>query len=209
MQNKFYVYSHYTADTDEIFYVGKGCDNRCNQKTHRNKWWRSIVKAHGFVVKFIEKNLSEELAFELETFNIQKIGRRDLEAGPLVNTTDGGEGTSGNKMSRETRDKMSEKKKGRHLSEDHKQKLREIFKGKQMSLEIRKKISNSLTGRKWKGKPLSSSQKEHISEALKGRQFSEDHKQKLREARTGKHCTEETKRKIAETLHQNAQQRSR
>ena len=39
----------------------------------------------------------------------------------IVNTTDGGEGTSGNKMSRETRDKMSEKKKGRHLSEDHKQ----------------------------------------------------------------------------------------
>ena len=67
--NKFYVYVHYRLDTNKPFYVGKGFGNRAD--------------------------ISEDQAFELETFLIEFIGRKHLGLGPLVNMTDGGDGVGG------------------------------------------------------------------------------------------------------------------
>ena len=44
----FYIYQHLKADTNAIFYVGKGKGNRCDQKKGRNSYWHKVVNKHGF-----------------------------------------------------------------------------------------------------------------------------------------------------------------
>ena len=36
MNKKFYVYEWYNIDTNEVFYVGKGCGNRYKTTSRRN-----------------------------------------------------------------------------------------------------------------------------------------------------------------------------
>jgi len=50
---KFYTYAHYTADTNELFYIGKGTRTRFKQVCNRNKWWHNKVSKHGFVSKIL------------------------------------------------------------------------------------------------------------------------------------------------------------
>jgi hypothetical protein len=92
----------------------------------------------------------------------------------------------------ETREKMSEKKKGRKLTDEHKNKIREAHKGKKKpkSEETKEKISKSLIGnsRRKNGKKTWKPDEEYkakMSAILKGR------KQKP--------VTEETRRKMSES----------
>jgi hypothetical protein len=86
----------------EPFYVGKGHLDRCEygmkysnftSNLHKKNTIKKIIESgqQPIIVK-IHENLLEDKAFELETFFISKIGRRDMKTGPLVNLTDGGEG---------------------------------------------------------------------------------------------------------------------
>lgn len=127
----FYVYIHRKKTTKEVFYVGKGKFNRAYEKTSRNKFWRSIVLKHGFIVEFVETGLQEWYAFELEQNLISYYGRRDCGEGSLVNATEGGEGTAGHIWSDE-------------LKEWRRQKTIEQFKDPAM----RKKASLARKGRK-------------------------------------------------------------
>lgn len=102
----------------EPFYVGKGRDRRmffhlyecsgCKSKIRFNRI-RSIRKSgmEPVVLKVID-NLLERDALEMEKKIIQLIGRKDLNAGPLINLTDGGEGESGWKWSDEQKQKLSD-----------------------------------------------------------------------------------------------------
>lgn len=90
-----YVYAHYKATTGEIFYIGKGSGcKRFKSSRQRSAWWKSVVAKHGFRVEIIQDGLQEWAALELECALIALHGRADLGLGPLVNLTDGGEGTS-------------------------------------------------------------------------------------------------------------------
>ena len=90
---KCYVYLHIKATDGEPFYVGKGHrKDRCGSKFSRSKFWHNIVKKYGFDIIILEENLTPEKAIELEKYWIERIGRRDLGKGPLVNLTDGGDG---------------------------------------------------------------------------------------------------------------------
>jgi len=82
-----YVYGHYTADTDELFYIGKGTGHRAYQKTNRNIHWERKVEKHGYVVKILEDGLTDEEAFSREINLINEIG---LDR--LVNMDEGGKG---------------------------------------------------------------------------------------------------------------------
>ena len=187
-----FTYGEYVFEY-EPFYVGKGsyeqykyhltekcqhCDPNTFKVRKINKI-RKITNDEPIIVKYKE-NIIEEEAFKLEISLIDTIGRYDLKKGPLVNLTDGGEGTSN--PSKETRKKLSESSTGR-----------------KMSIETRRKMSISKLGNKNPqfGKPKTKKQKDILRRKLIGRTISEETKKKISIKNKGKRITNETKRKIS------------
>ena len=126
------VYEHLRNDTNEVFYVGIGEEEkRAFSKKNRNKYWKNIINKVGYSVNIIHKDIDWEDACKIEKLLIEKYGRKDLGKGNLVNMTDGGEGVFGLIMSEETRRKMSEAQKGN----------KSINFGKTLSEETRRKMS--------------------------------------------------------------------
>ena len=135
------VYEHIRNDTNEVFYVGIGkTSSRAFSKNNRTKYWKNIVNKVSYSVNIIHKDIDWENACKIEKLLIEKYGRKDLGLGNLVNMTDGGNGTFGLIMSEETRQKMSEAKKGKTRSEETRQKISEAKKGK-ISNMLGKKLS--------------------------------------------------------------------
>lgn len=154
----YYVYQHRRADTGEIFYVGKGKNNRCFQTRNRNKHWKNIVNKTTYSVEILYDNLEEPVANLVE---IGLIALYNSQGKVLCNVTLGGEGCSGFKHSIESKEVMAKKRLGIKLSDEHKRKIGESQKGKIISEEQRKKISESL-----KGKKLSEAHKRAIREGM-------------------------------------------
>lgn len=85
----------------EPFYVGKGCNNRCNFHTkyvdEKNKLKQNIINKiiknnkNPIIIKLYE-NITEYSAFRIEKYLINLIGRRDIKTGCLSNLTNGGDG---------------------------------------------------------------------------------------------------------------------
>lgn len=121
--NKFCVYGHYTADTNELFYVGKGTEFRSRQfgKTNRNNYWIKVANAHGVRVEIFARDLLEHEAFDKEIEIIAKYN-------PRCNFTKGGDGPTGVHRSAETRQKLSDVQKGKLLDEEHKKRIGEGLK---------------------------------------------------------------------------------
>lgn len=142
--NNFYVYQHRRLDTGEVFYVGKGYNKRAFSKHSRSSHWYNIVNKSDYKVEFVDINLDEETAFELEIFTIEFYGRKDLGLGTLINLTDGGDGVSN--PSKEIRIKIGNANRGKTLSTEIKEKMSIAQSNK--SEEYRNKISKSLKGRK-------------------------------------------------------------
>lgn len=166
--NNFYVYvyldprkiGNYNYDSYEFdflpFYVGKGIGTRIYQhccKSHlKNTKTKKRATIIGIlndglrpVVLKIEKNLTEELSFDLERKLIKLIGRSDLGFGPLCNLTDGGDGVSGAICSEEHRIKTSESLKNIPKSKEHNKKVSEALKYIPKSKEHKENLKKSLT----------------------------------------------------------------
>lgn len=158
---EFYVYQHLKANTNAVFYIGKGKGKRCNQKAGRNQYWHRVVNKHGFVPKIIVDGIDEELAFLCEAELIDKYKKLGVK---LVNATDGGEGASGYKHTEEHKEKMLGNEywklvktngfKGKTHSEEQKEKWSKTRKGSygtrngvKLSEEIKAKISASKAGK--------------------------------------------------------------
>lgn len=148
MKKKFYIYAHINLSNDEIFYIGKGCGNRSNKTTNRSEFWNNIVSKYGYDILLIEEELTEEESFELEKYYINKIGRRDLGLGTLVNMTDGGEGSSN--ISESTRYKHSVNNTGdgnpfygKKHNEESRSKIRESRSKQVFSEESKKRMSEA------------------------------------------------------------------
>lgn len=92
MRKVFYVYEHIRLDSEEVFYVGKGCKYRDRCPDGRNDWWNYVAEKAGWTWRRVYDGLSNPCAFTLEKLHIAKL--RSLGA-PLVNLTDGGEGSPG------------------------------------------------------------------------------------------------------------------
>jgi hypothetical protein len=188
--NNYYIYLHINLITGEPFYVGKGKNKRAFSKNKRSKWWHHIVDKHGYDIIFLETNLTVTQAWYDEMYWIKRIGRKDLNKGPLVNLTDGGEGSLNykhneeamknimdfvnrrdyygsknpnynNKWSIEKRNTLSEKLKYRDYNGS-----KNPFYGKDHSDEFKKSVSDRL-----KGVPLKSEHRKKISDANKGRKW--------------------------------------
>ena len=144
--NNFYIYEHIRPDTNQVFYVGKGCGNRCNSLRRNVHWKRIVAKAGGFTVRKIVENIDEELAFLAEQERIDQLKRLGFN---LCNATNGGEGASGYKHTQRTKELLSVnmKKTMKIYAKFHSQ--RQI--GDNNSAKkagVGDKISKALTGRK-------------------------------------------------------------
>jgi hypothetical protein len=113
MEN-YYVYCHRNPITNEIFYIGKGTKHRAYVKQNRGKHWNNYVKKHGIpLVEILYDNLNEDESLILEKKLIKTFGRKELNNGGLVNSTDGGEGCSGLVHSDEVKKIISECRKNK------------------------------------------------------------------------------------------------
>ena len=103
----------------EPFYVGKGKQGRCNHHfrkgslkadSEKNRRIKRIKRITGEwpIVSIKKKNISEGRAFNCERKIIELIGRADRKAGPLLNKSAGGAGSSGRIEPPEVRQRMSE-----------------------------------------------------------------------------------------------------
>jgi hypothetical protein len=95
------------------------------------------------------------------------------------------EKAKGKKLSKETKQKISNYQKNRPKSDNFKQKMSEIHSGKKLSEETKLKISQ-----KCKGYKHTEETKQKISEAMKGKLL----------GRKNQHLSEETKQKIGEKV---------
>lgn len=65
-EKKFYVYKWYNIETNEVFYIGKGCKNRYNQIKTRNQIFKDYYNTHRCAVEKIEYFDTEEAALKKE-----------------------------------------------------------------------------------------------------------------------------------------------
>lgn len=119
----FYIYAHIRLDTNEVFYIGKGCNKRAWHQYNRGNHWNNIVNKVGYKVEIIADNLTEDQSIGLEIKTITKYGRKDLSLGKLINQTSGGDGLSGHTRSPETKLKMSKASTGIKKTQEHKDNL--------------------------------------------------------------------------------------
>jgi hypothetical protein len=112
-----YVYVYFRLDGTPC-YVGKGKGHRVFDR--KNKHFQAILKASNkrLPVVIIRSNLTEQEAFDIEVALIATIGR-EVDGGPLVNLTLGGEGVSGFKFSDVSKQNLSCIIKSRYENEEY------------------------------------------------------------------------------------------
>lgn len=90
MPGEYYVYVHRKKTDGSVFYVGQGKGKRWKSWS-RSRYWKYVVKKHGFTTEKVVDNLPQRCALSIERALIARYGRDNL-----VNLTDGGEiGPSG------------------------------------------------------------------------------------------------------------------
>lgn len=89
----YYVYLHQSTESGEVFYVGKGSENRAWETQNRNQDWKDRVsELNGeWEVEIYKGDLSEIEAFNLEEKLVKKYGFFDEENNQLTNRFPGGE----------------------------------------------------------------------------------------------------------------------
>lgn len=156
----YYVYTHLTSDTNQVFYVGKGQNRRAWNPRVRSDEWKDVYKKHGFEVNVIFRTEDQDLAFFVEKEAIDLYRKRGAN---LVNLSSGGEGCLGYKHKPEHIERM----KGNNFGE----KGWGAFRGHKHSEEQKRQWSEER-----KGKPSHRKGKTHSLEA----------KEKMRLARLGR-----------------------
>jgi len=200
MTEVYYVYA-YLREDGTPYYIGKGRGDRAYYRTK----YELIVLPPIDKILIILQNLTEEQAFYNERCYISWYGRLDINTGTLENRTDGGEGTSGYRHTKETKEKIGHYSTGRYHSEETKEKCRVGNIGKKRSEEQKKRMSEAKKGIgigqvPWnKGKTYSWSEGYFAwNKGKKRPPFSEEHKKRMSEASKGRVPSEETRKKMSE-----------
>lgn len=205
----FYVYQ-YLREDGTPYYVGKGSGDRAWKK-----WSKKDIKPphDSSRIVIIQDGLKEQEAFDLEKKLIAEYGRKDLGTGILHNKTDGGEGSSGHKISGWKWSEESKAKRrgsgnpafGKPTSEKQKEAASRVHKGRVHSEESKRKRSEVMQG-KFVGEksPVFGRKKtpEEIEKYLKSRVYkplTEEQKENLRQKNLGKKQSPESIAKMLAT----------
>lgn len=137
----FYVYK-ITNKLNLKVYIGKASDALKRFRVHikiakggKEKYPRKFHAIHAAIVKYglenftfeiLHETLTEQDAFNLESKEIMLLKTNNL---PTYNLSNGGEGNSGWKHTKESRKKMSLARKGKSFSNEHKKALSEAQSG--------------------------------------------------------------------------------
>lgn len=187
---KFYVYIHRRKTDYQPFYVGKGMGRRAweTSSKRRNRHWINVAQKHGVYVEIYKDGISESEAFEIEIALIAEMKSLGIE---LANKTDGGEGSSGAKLSKSHQEALLKALAGHkfNVGRKHSDQARQ-----NMSAATKKYYETN--EHPWTGKSHSPMTKELIASKLRGRQFSDETKEKMRQSRIGKTMPDDVKEKI-------------
>ncbi len=213
--SEFYVYALY-RDIECLgppFYIGKGSGRRLmatillSQTTNKHK--RAVcallIREFGTVPKMtLASGLTEKAALQLEIALIKGFGRQPL--GPLVNRTDGGDGTIGMEVSEVTRAKQSVAQQGKTRTLESRALVSQRLLGRKRPPEVVAKIREAHTGMKRSAESRakmcasqanpSSAKREKIRASLTGRKRTPESVAKTAAANRGKRWTEEQKAKL-------------
>lgn len=114
LTHKFAAYVDWTLeDQPRPFYVGKGNQDRVNERVRRNRYYINIAKKYGVQRRVVMENDDENVVFAMETQLIQEH-KTYVYGGPEfwgANMTLGGEGRSGSYPDASTRFQMSQSQK--------------------------------------------------------------------------------------------------
>lgn len=206
--NRYYVYEWFNKKTGEVFYVGKGCNNRYLQKSGRNQFFIDYYNTHECDVRKVFINLTEEKAFEKEIELIAYY--RQTSNFRLTNETDGGDGHPF--KCGEDNPKYG---KGYLIKGEN-----NPFYGKKHTVKVRKILSNNAKKRVGEKNPFYGKKHDYITRKIistkaqerfklpennpmYGRNHTEESRRKMSEAQKGRSLSEEHKLKISNTLKKN------
>lgn len=132
----FYVYEWYNIDTNEIFYVGKGCNNRYKSVSKRNQLFLDYYETHECASRIIQYFEDENDAFEYEHKRILELKNQGM---CHCNLDDGGIGGVNFVWTPEMR---AYKSKYNPMKEES-QRERMSLQNPMYSKEVREKVSKS------------------------------------------------------------------
>ena len=130
---KFYVYEWYNIDTNEVFYVGKGCKNRYKEIKKRNKKFLEYYENNNVNVKIVKFFDNEDEAFAYEKELTDKYREKNQ---CKCNLIDGGYGGFSKIWNDETRDYYSKN----NVMKRPEQRQRMSENNPMKNLEIAKKV---------------------------------------------------------------------
>lgn len=155
---KYIIYGLVDPRSHIIRYIGKSTSglrrpqrslspSSSRTKTHKNNWIRSLREI-GLVpdIVVLSEYDNPECLGDMEKVAISKF-RADGYS--LTNSTDGGEGALGRKLSQESREKIARARmgNGHPHTEAHKERMRLLYKDKKRSSETCEKIQQKAIGR--------------------------------------------------------------
>lgn len=185
---KFYVYVHVCPNGKR--YVGITTASKPEIRWREGKGYKHQLFGRA-ILKYGWDNITHEV-FEVDS--AEEMYRKEVELISFYHSNDpeygynnsvGGERIAlGCRHSEETRKRMAEARKGKPLSEETKKRMSEAKKGKPRKPR----------------KPFSEEARKHMSKAAKERAKDPEYRKKQSEAHKGKVLSEETKRRISETL---------
>jgi hypothetical protein len=75
----YWVYAHFTADTDSVFYIGKGVTGRCSSKLSRSNFWKNIATKHGWYFVILFRGTEDQLRNIAKICELREVTKQKRE----------------------------------------------------------------------------------------------------------------------------------